>query len=95
MASSGFKYSDTEIEGFSLKINKTCNNLLKSGYDIINITPINSGRYNYKYKDVKSSMRLVGSNTEKIDGGGYGYDYGFGITDGVIIIAKLNNFHNI
>lgn len=84
------KYSETEvdIEEFSNNINKACQELTESGYKIIQIIPMNSGRYKYEYKEVGSTQRILG-NTEAITGGGYGYGYGYGITDGVIIVGEL------
>lgn len=84
------KYSDTQIdiEEFSKRINKMCQELTASGYKVIQIIPINSGRYKYEFKEVGSTQRILG-NTEAITGGGYGYGYGYGITDGVIIVGEL------
>jgi len=84
------KHSDTgiDIEEFSNNINKMCQELTASGYKVIQIIPMNSGRYKYEYKEAGSTQRILG-NTEAITGGGYGYGYGYGITDGVIIVGEL------
>lgn len=84
------EYSETEvnIEEFSNNINKMCQELTASGYRVMQIIPMNSGRYKYEYKEVGSTQRILG-NTEAITGGGYGYGYGYGITDGVIIVGEL------
>lgn len=82
------RYSDTEIdiEEFSNNINRVCHELTALGYKILQVIPMNSGRYKYEYKETSKKLRL--GDTEDLSGG-YGYGYGYGITDGVIIIGEL------
>lgn len=86
------EYSDIEvdIDNFSEKIGKICRELAEAGYRIMQIIPVNSGRYGYQFKETGSRQRILG-DTEAITGGGYGYGYGYGITDGVIIIGELKD----
>lgn len=56
------KYSTTDIDVVDLKdkMNQVCNDLENDGYDILTITPINSGVYDYGH----------------YNGNGFGYGYG-------------------
>lgn len=79
------KYSDTHIniDDFARRITDACNDLHEKGYDVIKITEVIEGRYNYAFQ----------ANGSRVDnhcsgGGGYGYGYGYSVTDGVVILAK-------
>lgn len=78
------KYSDKyiDIDDFAKRITEACNSLHQDGYDVINITDVIEGRYNYEYQ----------ANGHRMDnhcsGGGFGYGYGYSLTDGVVIIGK-------
>ena len=80
--------SDTyiDIEIFSQKIMAACNALAAEGYDIVHISDIISGRYQYKTKEF--SNRPLG-HLDSTAAGGWGYGYGYSVTDGVVITAKL------
>ena len=73
--------SDSEIDGeeFSVKINQEIELLAESGYEVISITPITSGRY--KYDSDSEHFRDSGA--------GWGWGYGFSYTEGVNILAKM------
>jgi hypothetical protein len=70
-------YSDSKIDGQRLSedIQKAVDNLNKEGYEVICISEVTSGIYNYE-----------GSTTH--GGGVSGYGYGYSYTEGVNIIAK-------
>lgn len=78
------KFSDTHIsmDDFARRIVEACNDLEEKGYDVVKITDVIGGSYNYAYQ----------ANGSRIDnhcsGGGYSYGYGYSVTDGAIIIAK-------
>ena len=73
------KYSDIEvdIEQLADNINQVCEQLIESGYRIMQIIPVNSGRYSYKCNE--------GAH------GGYGYGFGYGVTDGVVVVGELRD----
>lgn len=75
------EYVDTyiDIENFSNRIMEMCNTLYKDGYDVVNMSDIIDGRYRYDTWD--------GGLSES----GWGYGFGYSVTDGVIITAKLRN----
>jgi len=76
--------SDSEIDGekLTIDINNAIELLHNDGYEVMNVTPVISGRYKYDYADpiIRSSNKL-----------GYGWGYGFSYTEGVNIIAKKTN----
>ena len=85
-------YSDCLIDGELLNedIQKAINNLNQEGYQVVSITPIQSGGYNYSYKEgnISSSKRIL-FDTEAVQGTtGYSYGYGFSYTESVIILAR-------
>jgi len=55
--------------------------LNRDGFEIISITPITSGSYDWNYKVSSGGYEGKGY-------GGYGYGYGFSYTNSLIIIAK-------
>lgn len=76
-------WSDCEIDGTRLSkdLQAAINDLNSDGYEVISVSPIESGSYEGKY-DYKYS-----------DNGGYGYGYGYGFsyTEGITVIAKKIN----
>lgn len=77
--------SDSKIDGeaLSVAIGQAISELNKDGYDVISITPITSGSYDYR--EISSSVRVMGG-TEMMDGGAWGYGYSF--TSGVLLLGK-------
>lgn len=74
-------YSDSWIDGERLTkdISISVANLNKEGYEVVSITPVISGQYDYYYN----------STGRGHDGdSGYGYGYGYSYTEGVVIIAR-------
>lgn len=77
-------------EKLSEDLSTAISSLENDGYEIISITPIISGDFNYEYKSMSldSSARML-RETEKLSGsGGYGYGYGFSYTEGLLVLAK-------
>mgnify|MGYP001176981013 CR=1 FL=1 len=76
-------FSDKEIDGEHLQqdLQEAISKLNADGYEVIAVTEIVSGNYEWKYKEMsRDSNGYVG--------GGYGYGYGFSYTEGLMIIAK-------
>lgn len=81
-----------KIDGKKLSedLEATLSKLEKEGYEILSITPVLSGNFDYAYEplNINSSARIL-KETEKISGsGGYGFGYGYSYTQGLIVIAK-------
>ncbi|HBV17519.1 hypothetical protein NG800_010970 [Epilithonimonas ginsengisoli] len=86
-------WSESEIDGERLSndINNEIEKLSSQNFKIISISPITSGRYNYKFSSqgISSSPRFL-SDTEKVSGGGsYGFGYGYSYTEGVLICIEI------
>lgn len=77
------KQSDVQIdaEHFGQMIENACNDLHSEGYDIISITPIVRGNYQYK-----EQSGILKKGTGSI---GHSFGFGYSVTDGVVIIGKL------
>ena len=75
-------YSDRWIDGERLAndIAEAVSTLNNEGYEVVSITPITSGEYNYEWAQQKGGQNWGGS--------GYGYGYGYSYTEGVTIVAK-------
>lgn len=76
--------SDCQVDSVALAMDLEAklHELEVNGYVIVNITPIISGSYSYKAEwSAKFSA-------------GYGYGYGFSYTDGMMIIARKQEFHS-
>lgn len=75
-------YSDRWIDGERLAndIAEAVSTLNNEGYEVVSITPITSGEYNYEWAQQKGGHNWGGS--------GYGYGYGYSYTEGVTIVAK-------
>jgi len=72
-------FSDHEVDGERLAndIAKAVDSLNSEGYEVVSISGILSGAYNYHWA-------TTGGNTNA----GYGYGYGYSYTEGVTIVAK-------
>ena len=68
-------WSDCRIDGQKLSndLSEVVSGLNNEGYEIVSVTPITSGSYNWEYN--------VGS-------GGYSYGYGYSYTNSLIVTAK-------
>lgn len=75
-------YSDCDIDAARLAtdLQKAIDNLDAGGYEVLTITPITSGNYNYKAEWSRASNNLVVA--------GYGYGYGYSFTNSLIVTAK-------
>lgn len=64
--------------------------LAKEGYEVIQITPIISGRHNHEVKEytTASVFSLKGKVAKLKEGWGWAYGYGFSYTDGLLILAQ-------
>ncbi len=81
-------WSDCEIDGGQLAENlqSAISNLNEDGYEVISVSPIESGKYDYKYDYKTHSMGASGGA-----GYGYGYGYGFSHTEDLTIIARKSS----
>ena len=77
------KYSDRyiNIDDFARMITDACNDLDKAGYDVVKISEVIEGRYNYTWDKFDYSTNGSASSC-------YSYGYGYSVTDGVVIIGK-------
>lgn len=75
-----------DIADFSERIMDACNLLAEQGYEVVHISDIIDGHFDYN--TWQGSNRQAGSRSW---GAGWGYGYGYSVTDGVIITAKLQN----
>lgn len=73
-------FSDCVIDGERLSndIEIAVNKLNNDGYEIVSLSTVTSGMYNFKAK-----FGPTGNG-----GYGYGYGYGYSFTEGVTIVAK-------
>lgn len=80
------EHSDTyiNIDDFAKKITDACNDLDKNGYDVIKISEVIGGRYNYTWGNYANSHVSSGAASTC-----YSYGYGYSVTDGVVIIGKM------
>ncbi|MEL7312369.1 MAG: hypothetical protein AAFN07_12705 [Pseudomonadota bacterium] len=78
------EFSDCSIDGERLTadINQAIATLNGEGYEVVSITPVTSGSYQYRYNTEKWVSQSGGW------GWGYGYGYGFSMTEGVTILAR-------
>lgn len=76
--------SDSLIDGQKLSelINDAIQSLENEGYEVVSITPITSGKYDYDYE-----APIVNAK----DRASYGWGYGYSFTEGVTIFAKTTN----
>ena len=76
-------YSDREIDDERLANNlaEVVEGLNKEGYEVVSVTPVTSGAYNFK-AEIKSGGHQSNGY------GGYGYGYGYSYTSSLIVIAK-------
>jgi hypothetical protein len=77
------KHSDTyiNIDDFARRMTDACNDLHEKGYDVIKITEVIEGRYNYAYDKYGTGFNGAAPTC-------YSYGYGYSVTDGVVILAK-------
>ena len=78
-------WSDCRIDSQRLAEDLTIavNTLNKERYEVLSVTAITSGAYDWNYK----TDRFIGQG----EGGyGYGYGYGYSYTNSLIIVAKKN-----
>lgn len=77
------KYSDRyiDIDDFAQRISDACNKLHEDGYDVIKVTEVIDGRYNYAWD-------RYGLSTNGSAATCYSYGYGYSVTDGVVILGK-------
>ena len=85
-------WSDCLVDGkrLSTDIAAAVESLNREGYEVVSLSPVISGAYNYEYQSqgITSSPRIF-RETEEISGGGsYGYGYGFSYSEGVTVIAR-------
>ncbi|AYF32797.1 hypothetical protein CUU95_02680 [Vreelandella alkaliphila] len=75
-------YSDRWVDGerLSVDISNAVSKLNEESYEVVSVTPLTSGEYDYKWELYKGGVNH--------GGGGFGYGYGYSYTEGVIIIAK-------
>lgn len=75
-------YSDRYIDGERLAsdIAKAVSELNNDGFEVVSITPVTSGDYNYQWAHQKGGQHWGGS--------GYGFGYGYSYTEGMTIVAK-------
>lgn len=75
--------SDREIDSGRLArdLQATVSMLNEEGYEVLTVTPVTSGAYDWNYD--------VSSGGNDYNGyGGYGYGYGYSYTDSLIVVAK-------
>jgi hypothetical protein len=77
-------YSDCRIDGSALAadIEAAAQQLLQDGFEIMAITPVLSGAYNYDTNQETSAMFHYAW--------GWGYGYGYSYTEGVVITARAS-----
>ncbi len=77
-------YSDCEVDSQRLAndLEEAIKKLNHSGYEVISVTPVMSGKYNYEHNHDYNSYY------DGAYGWGYGYGYGYSYTDSLIVVAK-------
>ena len=75
-------WSDCEVDGGLLAedLHSAVANLNDEGYEVVSVTSVSSGKYDYQWAQQKGASDVGGS--------GYGYGYGFSHTEGMIIVAR-------
>lgn len=76
-------WSDCRIDGERLAndLAEIVSSLNSEGYEIVSVTPVTSGSYNWKYE-------LESGGYQNSGYGGYGYGYGYSFTNSLIVTAK-------
>lgn len=54
------------VAGFSIEIERTCNDLHNEGYDVISMLPINGGEFNHQELDTTKSDAEYASPTRGV-----------------------------
>lgn len=82
-------FSDATVDGnkTSELLNNKIAELEEQGYDIINISPVESGNWKYQHDGLLNQTTSFLSK-RKTYGGGWGYGYGYGYTSGYLILAN-------
>lgn len=68
---------------------EACNSLAEDGYEVVHISDVIDGRYQWKTWEGKNSHGVLGHNGTTWGGLVWGYGYGYSVTDGVVITARL------
>ncbi|ODP96997.1 hypothetical protein BGL48_15610 [Salinivibrio sp. SS3] len=76
-------WSDCRIDGERLAndLAEIVSGLNSEGYEIVSVTPVTSGSYDWKYELKSGGYQSSGY-------GGYGYGYGYSFTNSLIVTAK-------
>jgi hypothetical protein len=76
-------WSDCRIDSQKLSndLADVVSGLNNDGYEIVSVTPITSGAYNWKFNVTSGGNQNQGY-------GGYGYGYGYSYTNSLIVTAK-------
>jgi len=70
----GFSDSEINTERLTKDLQEVVERLNKDGYEVVSITQVISGTYNWKASTTPSSS--------------YGYGYGYSYTDGLMVVAR-------
>ncbi|MGH8225225.1 MAG: hypothetical protein ACRER1_03605 [Gammaproteobacteria bacterium] len=75
-------WSDCSIDAARLTndLAKVVEGLNNESYEVVSVTPVTSGKYDWKYDVIYGGAES--------GGGGYGYGYGYSFTMGLIVTAK-------
>lgn len=71
---SGFSDRWVDTGRLEKDLQEAVESLNKEGYEVISVTNVISGNYNWKYDSIAQ--------------GGYGYGYGYSYTDGLMVVAR-------
>ncbi|QTP58325.1 hypothetical protein HNO53_06125 [Billgrantia antri] len=76
-------WSDCRIDGERLAndLAEVVDGLNSEGYEVVSVTPVTSGAYDWKYQVQSGGAADNGY-------GGYGYGYGYSFTNSLIVTAK-------
>lgn len=76
-------WSDCYIDNERLArdLEETVSGLNDQGYEVVSVTPVTSGSYNFKYDARSGGFEGKGY-------GGYGYGYGYSYTSSLIVTAR-------
>ena len=78
-------WSDSAIDGVKLSedLMEAIKKLNNDDYEVISVTPITSGKYNYEHQhdNIKNGLSY-----------GYGFGYGYSYTNSLIVVSKKITF---
>ena len=84
------KEADVNVEGMSTRVANGLNTLHKDGYELVQVVPINGGRYDRHIQNVEVPDRAPGKAYTAV-----GYAAGYSMTDGLLLIARrIKNAEN-